>query len=198
MPEHDEYTDVDTYDQYLTTQVLLPRGDRYEKETILRRKRNNDGMLVGRANPNPILDTRVFEVVFPDGHIAEYATNVIAENMFAMVDEEGYETAIIKSIIDHRCDPKKALSKQEAWTISHNGNRTPRYTTKGWDLCVEWCDRSSSWIPFKDLKVANPIETAEYAIAHNLSQEPAFSWWVEDVLRRRDSMIAASNMLYIK
>jgi hypothetical protein len=118
--------------------------------------------------------------------------------MFAMVDEEGHETAIIKSIIDHRCDPKKALSKQEAWTISHNGNRTPRYTTKGWDLCVEWCDGSSSWIPLKDLKVANPIETAEYAVSHNLSQEPAFSWWVEDVLRRRDSMIAASNMLYIK
>jgi hypothetical protein len=48
---------------------------------------------------NPILDTRVFEVIFPDGHVAEYATNVIAENMFAMVDDEGYETAIIKSIV---------------------------------------------------------------------------------------------------
>jgi hypothetical protein len=198
MPEQDDYPDAETYDQYITAQVLLPRGDTYEKGTVLRRKRNIDGTLIGHANANPILDTRVFEVAFSDGHVAEYATNVIAENMFAMVDEEGYETAIFKNIIDHRCDHSKALSKQEAWIISHNGNRKPRYTTKGWDLCVEWCDGSTSWIPLKDIKVSNPIETAEYAVAHNLSQEPAFSWWVNDVLKRRDRVIAASNTRYVK
>jgi hypothetical protein len=144
MPEQDDYPDAETYDQYITAQVLLPRGDSYEKGTVLRRKRNIDGTLIGHANANPILDTRVFEVAFSDGHVAEYATNVIAENMFAMVDEEGYETAIFKNIIDHRCDHSKALSKQEAWIISHNGNRKPRCMTKGWDLCVEWCDGSTS------------------------------------------------------
>jgi hypothetical protein len=198
MPEQDDFPDNDAYDQYITAQVLLPRGDTYEKGTVLRRKRDNDGTLIGHANMNPILDTRVFEVIFPDGHVAEYATNVIAENMFAMVDDEGYETAIIKSIVDHRCDHNKALREQEAWITSHNGNRTPRYTTKGWDLCVEWQDGSTSWIPLKDLKVANPIETAEYAIAHNLSNEPAFSWWVKDALKHRDRIIAASNTRYVK
>jgi transposase len=198
MPEQDDFPDNDTYDQYITAQVLLPRGDTYEKGTVLRRKRDKDGTLIGHANMNPILNTRVFEVIFPDGHVAEYATNVIAENMFAMVDDEGYETAIIKSIIDHRCDHSKALREQEAWITSYNGNRTPRYTTKGWDLCVEWQDGSTSWIPLKDLKVANPIETAEYAIAHNLSKESAFSWWVRDVLKHRDRIIAASNTRYVK
>jgi hypothetical protein len=99
MPEQDDFPDNDTYDQYITAQVLLPRGDTYEKGTVLCRKRDKDGTLIGHANMNPILDTRVFEVIFPDGHVAEYATNVIAENMFAMVDDEGYETAIIKSIV---------------------------------------------------------------------------------------------------
>jgi hypothetical protein len=98
MPEQDKYPDVDTYDQYLTAQVLLPRVDTYEKGTILRRKRNNDGMLVGRANPNPILDTRVFEVVFPDGHIAEYATNVIAEICLPWSTKKGMKLQSLKAL----------------------------------------------------------------------------------------------------
>lgn len=69
----------------------------------------------------------------------------------------------------------------------------PHYTTKGWDPCVEWCDYSTSWVPHKDLKTLNHIETAEYTVACNLSQEPAFSWWVDDVLKKRDHMIATTN-----
>ncbi len=138
----------------------------------------------------------MFEVEFSDGHVAEYATNVIAENMFAMVDDEGNETYIFKEIIDHQCDTNKAVSQQEAWVISSNRNQLPRHTTKGWALCVRWIDDSTSWVPLKDLKISNPIEVAEYAIAHNISQEPAFSWWVPDVLKKQDRIIAASNTRY--
>jgi hypothetical protein len=60
----------------------------------------------------------VIEVQFPDGHIAEYSTNVLAENLISMVDDEGFETSIFKRIVDHRCDNSKALSKQEAWITS--------------------------------------------------------------------------------
>jgi len=178
--------------------VLLPRGDSYEKGTVTHRKRNSDGNPVGHAHTNPILNTRVFEVEFSDGHVAEYATNVIAENMFAMVEDEGYETSIFKEIIDHQCNTSKAVSQQEAWVISHNGNRVQRYTTIGWTLCVRWADDSTSWVPLKDLKISNPIEVAEYAVAHNISQEPAFSWWVPDILKKRDRIIAAANTRYTK
>ncbi len=79
-----------------------------------------DGNPVGHAHTNPILDLHVFEVGF--GHVVEYAMNVITKNMFTMVDDEGYETSIFKEIIDHQCDTSKAVSQQEAWIISHNGN----------------------------------------------------------------------------
>jgi len=198
MPEQDSFVDADTYDKFISAQVLLPRGDGFEKGTVTRRKRDSDGNLIGHANSNPILDTRVYEVVFPDGNISEYATNVITENIFAMVDDEGYENALFKAIIDHRCDRNLAVSAQEAWITSHNGNKHPRLTTKGWDLCVEWSDGTTSWIPLKDLKVSNPVEVSDYAVAHNLTQEPAFSWWVNEVLQKRDRMIAAVNTRYIK
>jgi hypothetical protein len=51
---------------------------------------------------NPILDTRVFEVQFLDGTINEYATNVIAENILAMVDDDGHKPYYLTiSLITH-------------------------------------------------------------------------------------------------
>jgi hypothetical protein len=38
--------------------------------------------VVGEAHRNPILDTRVFNIEFPDGHVEGYATNVVAENLY--------------------------------------------------------------------------------------------------------------------
>jgi hypothetical protein len=41
------------------------------------------------ANINVMLDTRTYEIEFPDGRSDEYTANVIAENMYAQCDEEG-------------------------------------------------------------------------------------------------------------
>ena len=62
-------------------------------------------------------------------------------------------------------------------------------TTKGWDLKVEWEDGTSSWGPLAEIKETNPIEVAEYAVAHGINNEPAFSWWVHSTLKRRDRII---------
>ena len=45
-------------------------------------------------NANPILDTRVYEFVFPNGEVtdSEYGANVIAENMWAPCDLDGKQT----------------------------------------------------------------------------------------------------------
>ena len=43
-----------------------------------------DGNLVGRADPNPVKDTRTYEVEFPDGEVAELTANAIAEAMYAL------------------------------------------------------------------------------------------------------------------
>lgn len=44
---------------------------------------------MGTAHNNPILDTCVCEVEFPDGRKQALSANVIAENVFVSVDEEG-------------------------------------------------------------------------------------------------------------
>mmetsp|Transcript_2487 Transcript_2487/g.3776 ORF Transcript_2487/g.3776 Transcript_2487/m.3776 type:complete len:81 (+) Transcript_2487:5443-5685(+) len=62
-------------------------------------------------------------------------------------------------------------------------------TTAGWDLEVEWRDGSTSWLSLKDLKNSNSVDVAEYAKANRINLEPAFDWWVHDVLKRREPLI---------
>jgi hypothetical protein len=67
----------------------------------MRRKRELDGTWKGRANPNSMLDSRTYEIEFPDGSSDEYTANVIAENMYAQCDTEGNQFNIMDCIIDH-------------------------------------------------------------------------------------------------
>jgi len=42
------------------------------------------------------------------------------------------------------------------------------------------------------------MKVAECATARNLCEQPAFSWWVTNVLKRHKKIIAAANTKYIK
>lgn len=71
-------------EELLSMELALPsNGDGPELAQVKRRKTDQDGRPIGRANKNPILDTRVFEVEFLDGHTAAMTANGIAENLFA-------------------------------------------------------------------------------------------------------------------
>lgn len=58
------------------------------------------------------------DAVIPE--VGEYSTDLIAEAIYATVDNDGFESLILKDIIDHRVNPVITTSKQEAWIISHN------------------------------------------------------------------------------
>ena len=162
VPESDD-VDEDTYDQYVGAQVSLPIGDKMMSATVRGRKRHSDGTLRGKADANPILDTRTYEVEFPHGEKAEVAANIIAQNRYAQCDSEGNQYLLLAGIVDHRRD-ENAVAKPDMW-ITRGSNRRMRQTTKGWRLCVEWKDGTTSWERLADLKESNPIEVAEYAVA---------------------------------
>jgi hypothetical protein len=184
-----EPTTPDTNDQYVGAEVLLPHGDAVLTARVTGRKRDSDGIPIGKANANPILDTRVYQVKYPDGDVAEYAANVIAENMYSQCDSEGNQFLLMKAIVDHRKDGH-ALEKADMW-IQVGSNKHKRKTTKGWHLCIEWRDGTTSWERLADVKESNPVEVAEYAFATGIQDEPAYAWWCPHVLKRRDRIIAA-------
>ena len=163
---------------------------------VKRRKRELDGTWKGKANVNSILDTRTYEIEFPDGRSDEYTANVIAENMYAQCDEQGNQFNLMDSIIDHKTD-EHAVRLDDMY-IKHGSNKQVRKTTKGWHLCVEWKDGTSSWERLADLKESNPVEVAEYAATKSLLNTPAFIWWAPYVLQKRTRIIAAVTKRYRK
>ena len=60
----------------------------------------------------------------------------------------------------------------------------------GWKLLVKWSDGLESWVPLKDMKESHPVEVADFAKARGIADEPAFSWWVPYMLRKRDVIIS--------
>ena len=135
----------------------------------------------------------MYDVEFPDGTIKEYGANVIAENILQSIDDDGHHSQFLEGILDHKKDPSLAVGKDKRFVTTKAGNRQLRKTTTGWKFKIKWKDGSVEWVPLKLLKESNPVETAEYAKARDLVEEPAFAWWVPYVLRKRDRIIAAVN-----
>ena len=190
MPEADSFQD---YDEYINNEVLLPKnGEHMMAAKVIRRTKNDDGETQGSHNSNPILDTRIYDVMFPDGAVQQYAANVIAENVFNTVDNEGHQHMLLDCIIDHRTDGK-AILKEDAYITTSTGRKHRRKTTKGWYFQVQWRDGSSDWIPLRELKESNPVQVAEYCISHKLEDEPALAWWVPYTLRKKQHIISAVN-----
>ena len=78
-----------------------------------------------------MLDTRIYEVEYHDGHKSYLTVNTIAKNLFSQVDEEGNLHVLLDCIADHRTNGME-LPIDEAYITSKNGGRRKRQTTKGW------------------------------------------------------------------
>ena len=194
MVGHERY-DPEGYESYITAQVLLPRGDEFKIGTVVRRHADRDGNPQGISDKNPILDTRKYEVEFNDGEVLEYAANVIAENLYSQIDEEGKRHVLFDSIIDHKED--RLITGKVDTFVENQGKRERRMTTEGWKLCVQWKDGSTSWELLNAWKESNPLEVAEYASARKLSSKPAFAWWVPFTLKKTEKIVAACSSCYL-
>ena len=189
----DDFPDREELDAYIGAQVVLPSkdGESQVLTKVISRKRDADGKVVGKGNSNPVLDTRIYQVEFPDGAVAEYSANIIAENILSQVDSDGYTHSFLSEILGHRCT-SEAITAEDGYIHTKSGLK-PIITTKGWEIYVKWKDQSTSWVLLKDLKESNPVELAEYAVSQNIQSEPAFKWWVGYTLKKREAIIAKVN-----
>jgi hypothetical protein len=123
IPDADEW-DVEAFDKYIAAEVRLPKDGQETIAKVIARKRDHDGNPVGRANANPILDTRLYQVIFPDGETAEYSANIIAECLYSQVDDEGNQFLLLDEIIDwKRTD--EAVKDEDLYQVSHNHSIGP-------------------------------------------------------------------------
>ena len=128
--QYNDSPSIEIDDEHIGQKVLLPQNDQMFLSKIIKRKINSDGSLVGTKNSNPILDSRIYEVEYPDGSVAEYATNVITECLYSQMDDNGNYDFILSCITDHRCN-SNSISKVEGWFTTKTGTRRRIITTKG-------------------------------------------------------------------
>jgi len=197
LPEADATFTPDVFDDtYVNMELALPRdGGEVEFARVTKRQRDKDGLPIGTAHDNPIMDSRVYEVEFPDGHKAALAANAIAENLFAQVDGEGNRHVLFDKIVANRTNGKE-LKEQDAFVHTSRGTKRRKESTIGWEILVKWKDGSTTWVALKDLKESYPVQLAEYAVTARIAEEPAFAWWVPFTLRKRNRIIAKVKSKY--
>jgi hypothetical protein len=190
IPDVDEF-EADVYDKLLLAEPLLPRGATLIPARVIGCNRDTDGNPIGNYHANPLLNTRIYLVEFDDGHVAKYGANAIAEAIYNQVDDNGFQESLFTDIIGHRKNDNEAMSDEDFSTLESGHNPAHARTPKGWDICIQWQDGTSSWHPLNEIKNSFPTHLAEYALKHKLQDEPLFRWWVKQVLRRKKYMMKA-------
>lgn len=124
-------------DTLINAEVLLPHDESSALATVLRRTVDMiDGNMIGTYNDNPLLNTMVYDCVFPDGTTKEYAANIIAENIYKGVDFEGFANPSSYVIVDHKCS-QDAISMDDKYFVTHTGSKRVCSTTKGWSMLID-------------------------------------------------------------
>jgi len=196
-PEVPEADDVDDeFDHYINMELALDRGgENPEFAKVVKRAKDSSGNPIGTRNDNPILDSRLYEIEFHDGHTSVVTANVIAENLFAQVDEHGHRGLDMDEIVAVRTNGDQ-VNPNDAFYVNKLGVKRRKKTTKGWECCVKWKDGATTWSTLKDVKDSYPVELAEFAVENKVSHLPAFAWWVPYVLRKRERIVSKIKSKY--
>ena len=91
---------------------------------FVRRLRDNDRLPIGKARYNPILDTHMYEVEYPNGHKPSLDANAISENIFALVYGERNINVLFEEIIDHQNEGSEV--KHQYYFIKTQNKNKPR------------------------------------------------------------------------
>jgi hypothetical protein len=102
-PDHDDLEVTPKMgDNYLNTEISVPRGGTLAKGRVTSRKRDTEGNSIGLANANPIIDTREYTFTFNNGDDTILNANLIAKAMYVQCNPDGNQYVLLDLIIDHR------------------------------------------------------------------------------------------------
>ena len=165
LPEADDIT-LEDADYYIGAEVSLPIGGMLLGGTVKRCAHDVNGNVTGKADKNPILDSRTYEVKFEHGWTMEFSATAIAEHMFTQCDLEGNQYLLLDSIIDHKIEGS-AMKESNHYVIV-NGQKHHRKTMTGIKVCAHWKDGTMSWERMVDIKQSYPLELACEYLPHSL------------------------------
>ena len=117
--KNNEATPNTVGDTYLNSEIALPRiaHDHPQLTRVSKIMKDFDGNPIGIANTNQILDTCQYLVEFLDEHEEAIHANLIAEYMYARVDEDSHRNLLLDKIVDHRNDPNLIVNENDSYFV---------------------------------------------------------------------------------
>ena len=137
----------------------------------------------------------MYKVEYTDRKKFALSANLIAENIFVQIYEEGNRHVLMDEITDHRFD-EAVVKSQDAFVTITSGTKRTRQTTQRGSICIKWRDRNTLWVALKETKEAYPAQLADYAVAAKFSTEPTFALWVPHNLKMRNRIIEKVKSKY--
>ena len=151
-----------------TGEIAQGTGSDRQSARVIGHYLDEDGNVIGQANPNPFLNSVIYEVVTEGGEHIPLAANEIADNIYGNMCDDGTNDVIFDSIVDYRKDVKHARGDGSAHFVDRHGKKHKVKTTAGWDLLVRTKCGQEMWIPLREMKESHPVNTAIFAIARGL------------------------------
>ena len=112
LPDPDPLPSPEARENYVNANVMLPLGDSLLRGRVVEQKRDAKGNVMGRANDNPIRETRQYVVKFDASEVTQLTVNVITQSMYSMCDEDDYQVLLFDAIVDHKRD-ETAMTKAD-------------------------------------------------------------------------------------
>ena len=67
-------------DMMMNDEISIPQGEKVSMGKVICCADNEHRNLIGTYDDNPILNSHLYEVEFPDGEVKEFSENILAEN----------------------------------------------------------------------------------------------------------------------
>ena len=134
MLEADDSFDPDSFDTCLNMGLAIDQagGNVPDSARMTEQLHGCDSDPIDTADDDPVLDSRMHEVNFADGHKKAMAANAITEAAFASVNKEGPHRHLPLCSIDDTQHSKDAILKDDdAFVVSSNGAKRRKETRKG-------------------------------------------------------------------
>ena len=114
------------------------RGEPYPQfARVTKRPRDSNGLLTGKARDKPTLDMRIYEVEYMDGDKYSLSANLIIENMFAQIYEEGNHHVLMDDITNYWLD-EATVKIQDAFVTISSDTKCRRQITQGVSICIKY------------------------------------------------------------
>ena len=83
------------YNKMLNGEVALQLNKNVVAGQVKQRALIPEGKIVGKYDYNPMVNSMIYEVEFPDSQVKDYAENFIANNILSQVDYKGYSVTLV-------------------------------------------------------------------------------------------------------